>query len=107
MKTMKFSKHSRSLFLLLTMGWGALAWGSNPGKPNILWIMADDHAAHAIGAYGERLAGLNPTPNLDRLAQEEILLRNAFVVNSICTFCRATLVTGQYPHVHGVRTLRG
>ncbi len=76
-------------------------------KPNILWIMTDDHAAHAIGAYGGRLAGLNPTPNLDRLAREGLRLKNVFCVNSICTPSRATLMTGQYPHVNGVRTLNG
>ncbi|RME94732.1 MAG: DUF4976 domain-containing protein [Verrucomicrobia bacterium] len=91
----------------LAMAWGLPARAARPAKPNILWIMADDHAAHAIGAYGGRLAALNPTPNIDRLAAEGVLLRNAFVVDSICTPCRATLITGQYPHVHGVRTLQG
>jgi arylsulfatase A-like enzyme len=76
-----------------------------PRPPNILWIMADDHAAHAIGAYGGRLAGLNPTPNIDRLAREGVRLTNAFCTNSICTPARATLLTGQYSHVNGVRTL--
>jgi len=78
-----------------------------PAQPNILWIMSDDHAAHAIGAYGGRLASLNPTPNLDRLAREGVRLENVFCVNSICTPSRATLMTGQYPHVNGVRTLNG
>lgn len=76
-------------------------------RPNILWIMSDDHAAHAIGAYGGRLAVLNPTPNLDRLAAEGMRLDNVFCVNSICTPSRATLMTGQYPHVNGVKTLNG
>jgi len=67
--------------------------------------MADDHAAHAIGAYGGRLAELDPTPHLDRLAREGILLTNAFCTNSICTPSRATLMTGQYSNVNGVRTL--
>ena len=70
-------------------------------RPNILFIMADDHAAHAIGAYGGRLSGLNPTPNIDRLAREGALLRNVFCVNSICTPSRATIITGQYSHEHG------
>lgn len=76
-------------------------------RPNILFIMSDDHAAHAIGAYGGRLASLNPTPNLDKLADEGILMHNAFCTNSICTPSRATLITGQYSHTNGVTTLRG
>lgn len=76
-------------------------------KPNILFIMSDDHAAHAIGVYGGRLAKLDPTPTLDNLAREGAILTNAFVTNSICTPSRATLLTGQYSHKNGVRTLVG
>ena len=67
----------------------ALLRGETPGatapKPNIIFIMSDDHAAHAIGAYGGRLAKLNPTPTIDRLAAEGMRLTNCFAVNSICT----------------------
>ena len=76
-------------------------------KPNILYIMSDDHAAHAIGAYGGRLAKLNPTPTIDRLAKEGILFENVFCTNSICTPSRACVLTGQYPHVNGVYDLGG
>ncbi len=76
-------------------------------KPNILFIMSDDHAAHALGAYGGRLATLDPTPNLDKLAQEGMLFENAFCTNSICTPSRATLLTGQYSHKNHVTTLQG
>ena len=76
-------------------------------KPNILFVMSDDHAAHALGAYGGRLAKLDPTPTLDTLAREGALLTNAFCTNSICTPSRATLLTGQYSHTNGVRTLVG
>ncbi len=76
-------------------------------KPNILFIMSDDHAAHAIGAYGGRLAALHPTPVIDELAAEGILMENAFCTNSICTPSRATLMTGQYSHTNGVTTLNG
>jgi arylsulfatase A-like enzyme len=68
-------------------------------RPNILFIMSDDHAAHAIGAYGSRV---NETPHLDRLAREGALLGNVFATNSICTPSRATILTGQYSHVNGV-----
>ena len=61
-------------------------------RPNILFIMTDDHAAHAIGAYGSRI---NRTPNLDRLAAQGLRLDRCFAGNSICTPSRATLLTGQ------------
>ena len=62
-------------------------------RPNIIFIMSDDHAAHAISAYGSRV---NQTPNIDRLAREGMLLKNVFVTNSICTPSRAAILTGQY-----------
>jgi len=68
-------------------------------RPNILYIMADDHAAHAIGAYGSRV---NRTPQIDRLAKEGMRLTNCFVTNSICTPSRAVIITGKYSHVNGV-----
>jgi arylsulfatase A-like enzyme len=68
-------------------------------RPNILFIMTDDHAAHAIGAYGSRV---NQTPNLDRLAREGAMLRNVFATNSICAPSRAAILTGQYSHINGV-----
>ena len=77
------------------------------GRPNILFIMSDDHAAHAVGAYDGRLAELNPTPNLDELAREGMRFDNVFCGNSICVPARATFVTGQYSHTNGVRTLSG
>ena len=74
-------------------------------RPNILYIMSDDHAANAISAYGSRLADLFQTPNMDRIAREGVRLENFFSTNSICTPARATIMTGQYGHVNGVRTL--
>ena len=68
-------------------------------RPNILFIMSDDHAAHAISAYGSRV---NQTPNIDRLAREGMRLDNVFVTNSICTPSRAAILTGQYSHLNGV-----
>src|SRR5690349_9421483 len=68
-------------------------------RPNILFIMTDDHAAHAIGAYGSRV---NQTPNLDRIAREGVRLNAVFATNSICTPSRATILTGQYSHLNGV-----
>ena len=71
-------------------------------RPNILFIMSDDHAAHAISTYGSHI---NVTPNIDRLANTGMRLSNCFCTNSICTPSRATILTGQYGHVNGVKTL--
>ncbi|MEY5024776.1 MAG: hypothetical protein RLZZ244_304 [Verrucomicrobiota bacterium] len=60
--------------------------------------MSDDPATHATGAYGGRLANLNPTPALDRLASEGMRLKNCFAVNSICTKSRTAILTGKYNH---------
>jgi arylsulfatase A-like enzyme len=68
-------------------------------RPNIIFIMTDDHAAHAISAYGSRV---NKTPNLDRIAKEGALFENVFATNSICTPSRAAILTGQYSHINGV-----
>jgi len=68
-------------------------------RPNIVFIMSDDHAAHAVGAYGSRLI---KTPNIDRLAKEGMKFENCFVTNSICTPSRAAILTGKYAHLNGV-----
>jgi len=75
------------------------AAAATPPRPNVVFIMADDHAAHAISAYGSRV---NETPNLDRLAREGMLFANTFVTNSICTPSRAAILTGAYSHKNGV-----
>jgi len=72
---------------------------SETTRPNILFIMADDHAAHAISAYGSRI---NRTPNLDRLATGGMRFNHCFAVNSICTPSRAAILTGKYSHINGV-----
>ncbi len=71
-------------------------------QPNILFIMSDDHAAHAISAYGSRI---NHTPHIDRLAEGGMRMDNCHCVNSICTPSRANILTGQHSHVNGVQTL--
>ncbi len=71
-------------------------------RPNLVFIMSDDHAAHAISAYGSRI---NETPNLDRIATEGARLDAAFCTNSICAPSRAAILTGTYNHVNGVTTL--
>src|SRR6266513_783150 len=86
-------------FLVAFILTAAVASSAPVARPNIIFIMSDDHAAHAIGAYGSHV---NRTPNLDRLARDGALLRNVFATNSICTPSRATILTGQYSHVNGV-----
>ncbi|MBT3383526.1 MAG: sulfatase [Prolixibacteraceae bacterium] len=76
-------------------------------KPNIIFIMSDDHTSQAFGIYGSRLAHLNPTPTLDKIAREGIIFDNAFCNNSICTPSRASIITGQYPQTNGVLDLDG
>ena len=68
-------------------------------RPNIVFIMSDDHAAQAISAYGSKLI---KTPNIDRLANEGMKFENCFVTNSICTPSRAVIITGKYSHLNGV-----
>jgi arylsulfatase A-like enzyme len=91
--------------MLLAVGAGLLllvtdAGAADPDKrPNIIYIMADDHAAHAISAYGSKV---NQTPNIDRIAKEGMRFDNCFVTNSICTPSRACILTGKYSHINGV-----
>jgi arylsulfatase A-like enzyme len=77
---------------------------SGPDRPNIVFIFSDDHAVQALGAYEDRLSHLDPTPEIDRLAEGGMLFRNAFVANSICAPSRATILSGQHSHINGVRT---
>jgi arylsulfatase A-like enzyme len=65
-------------------------------------MMSDDHAAHAIGCYGSKI---NETPHIDRIANEGMRLDSCFCTNSICTPSRASILTGTYNHVNGVKTL--
>ncbi|MFK7736964.1 MAG: sulfatase [Pirellulaceae bacterium] len=76
-------------------------------RPNILFIMSDDHTAQAVGAYATVLKSLNVTPNLDELARGGMVFENAFCTNGICTPSRACIITGQYNHVNGVFDLGG
>ncbi|TDS13252.1 sulfatase family protein [Sphingobacterium paludis] len=91
----------RFLYLvsMLSCGSGFLgnAQQKNP-KPNIVYIMSDDHAYQAISAYGH---GLNQTPHIDRLAQEGLKFTRATVTNSLCAPSRAVLLTGKHSFVNG------
>src|SRR5882672_10837801 len=87
-----------AVFLLSSVV-SAMAQSVSAAKPNILFIMSDDHAAHAISGYGSKI---NQTPNLDRIAASGVRFANCFAVNSICTPSRARILTGKYSHKNGV-----
>ncbi len=91
--------------MLLTSCQNTKKQDSEPERPNIIYIMSDDHASQAVSAYGGILSDVLPTPNIDRLASEGVLLNNCFVTNSICTPSRAAIITGQYSQKNGVYTL--
>jgi arylsulfatase A-like enzyme len=67
-------------------------------KPNIIFIMSDDHAYQAISAYSDKLT---QTPNIDRIAKEGMLFTNSCVTNSICAPSRAVILTGKHSHING------
>src|SRR5512133_137470 len=67
-------------------------------RPNIIFIMSDDHAYQAISAYG---SGLNKTPNIDRIAKEGAIFTRACVTNSICAPSRAVMLTGKHSFING------
>jgi arylsulfatase A-like enzyme len=71
-------------------------------RPNIVMILTDDHAAHAIGTYG---SVVNATPRIDEIAEHGVRFENCFVTNALCSPSRASILTGTYSHVNGVTTL--
>ena len=72
-------------------------------RPNIVFIMADDHAEQAISAYGHIISQMAPTPNIDRIANEGALFKNNFCTNSICGPSRAVVLTGKFSHLNGFK----
>lgn len=108
MKPKKIFTNSISLcmvylsFLLLSACSQEVKVEEKPKKrPNIVFIMSDDHAYQAISAYGGPLADLAPTPNIDRIAKDGMLFVNCLVTNSICGPSRAAILTGKYSHKNG------
>ena len=98
-------KFKQFAFLTLLVAMAGLGACSQPqdSRPNIIFIMSDDHAAQAISAYGSRI---NRTPNIDRLADEGMRFDNTFCTNSICAPSRAVILTGKHSHINGVRDNR-
>ena len=89
-----------SLVALALAGSALMAQGKplSGSRPNIIFVFSDDHAAHAISAYGSKI---NKTPNIDRLASEGLLFRNNFCGNALCGPSRATILTGLHSHANG------
>jgi len=84
-----------------SIGVGVVADGARvKRRPNVLFIMTDDHASHALSCYGSKI---NETPNLDRIAKGGMLFENSFCTNSICAPCRAVILTGKYSHLNSVK----
>ena len=84
---------------LATCRAGGFISAAKARRLNILYIMTDDHAAHAIGAYGSRI---NKTPHMDEMARSGMILSNCFCTNPICTPSRGGILTGEYSHRNGV-----
>jgi len=98
---------NRTYFLALIMMLSSLLQlaCNNQERPNILFIMSDDHTSQAWGIYGGPLKEHVKAPNISRLSEEGCVLRNVFCTNSICTPSRAAILTGRYSHQNGVYTL--
>jgi arylsulfatase A-like enzyme len=89
------------ILLFITSGMQESYAQAAKSRPNIVFIMSDDHALQAIGAYGSTI---NKTPNIDRIAKEGVRFNNAMVTNSICGPSRAVILTGKYSHLNGMAT---
>ncbi len=87
-----------SFLLVVIPAWAQSPSPSAKDRPNIIFIMADDHAYQAISAYSNRLI---ETPNIDRIAKMGMRFTNATVTNSICAPSRATILTGKHSHLNG------
>ncbi|WP_417749858.1 PVC-type heme-binding CxxCH protein [Rosistilla oblonga] len=72
-----------------------------PSRPNVVFILTDNHGAWTLGCYGNQEI---KTPHLDKLASEGVRFDNAFAVNPVCSPNRATLLTGLIPSQHGVHS---
>jgi len=83
-----------AMFLLFNVA----TFAAGDDRPNILFIMSDDHAFQAMSCYGSKV---NKTPNLDRIANEGMRFDRCYVTNSICGPCRAVILTGKYSHLNG------
>ncbi len=107
---MREAKSRRTFLKQLGMGVSALSLSScrslagaapSAKRPNLVFIYSDDHAYQAISSYKSRIAGIAPTPNIDRIAREGMRFDRCHVTNSLCGPCRAVILTGKHSHING------
>ncbi len=101
----RFVRKYSGLLAILVIMCACNSQETNPERPNILYIMADDHTAQAISCYGGIFADKAKTVNVDRIAEEGMRFANVFCTNSICSPSRATILTGKYSHKNGMYRL--
>tara|TARA_Y100000588_G_scaffold393182_1_gene507917 strand:+ start:215 stop:1717 length:1503 start_codon:yes stop_codon:yes gene_type:complete len=99
-----YKKLSRLLIVLSILALSQLS-AESTNRPNILFMMSDDHASEGIGAYGSWLKDYCHTPTIDQLAAEGMRFTNICCNNSICSPSRASIISGQYSHVTGALNL--
>lgn len=88
-------------FTTMLLGSALAAGAADAERPNIVFIMSDDHAQQAISAYGHPVSKVAPTPNIDRIAKNGARFDNSFVTNSLCGPSRAAMLTGKFGHING------
>ena len=93
----------RRLILILFLALFTSAHAA-PRKPNLVFILSDNHGAWTLGCYGNKEIR---TPNIDRLAAEGTLFTRAYCANPVCSPSRATFLTGLMPSQHGVHSYLG
>jgi arylsulfatase A-like enzyme len=103
LKKFKLVEKHYLAFAIVLLALNNTSFGQEEAKipPNIIYIMSDDHAAHAISAYGGLYKDVAPTPNIDKLANEGALFTNTFCTNAICGPSRAAILTGNYSNKNG------
>jgi arylsulfatase A-like enzyme len=89
-----------SFFIIFTTSVNSQVKNDKSSRPNIVFILSDDHATNAISAYSTLFKEISPTPNIDRIANEGAILTNAFSTNAICGPSRASILTGTYSHIN-------
>src|SRR3982750_3693119 len=97
---MKFTTTFRISIMFVVLLQSRHTIAQNHQRPNIIYIMSDDHAYQAISAYGYKS---NHTPNIDKLAEQGMMFTRAFVTNSICGPSRAVMLTGKHNHINGFK----
>ena len=94
-------QRSITLGALAITAFSATGQPAGEQRPNIIFIMSDDHATQAISAYGHPISRLAPTPNIDRIAENGAQFWNNYCANSISGPSRASILTGKHSHKNG------